>query len=286
ERVFAVECDLEMGAFEIHAQGVPGVQGHRDFGTLELGAFALERVIDGDVVLQRVGAGDVVIVAVLPTPDQAARLVFLSGNGLEPDLNEAVGERNIRLYAPGIGAFAGLLENIRLAGGGGVRLDGPMGVSLAGDASHPAVRYRSGPGVVEIHGFGMGANRKCGAGGKGEENAVHRVLRLFVRFDGTFALSPDLHKPGNGPQEGLTKLAGGGNWPRGMTTANKVTILRILLIPLFIVQILYYLKNGNELHRFLGLMSFAIAAILDGVDGYIARRYNQKSELGAILDPL
>ncbi len=71
-----------------------------------------------------------------------------------------------------------------------------------------------------------------------------------------------------------------------MTTANKVTILRILLIPLFIVQILYYFKNGNELHRFLGLMSFAIAAILDGVDGYIARRYNQKSELGAILDPL
>jgi len=71
-----------------------------------------------------------------------------------------------------------------------------------------------------------------------------------------------------------------------MTTANKITILRILLIPLFVVQILYYFKNGNELHRVLGLLSFAVAAILDGVDGYIARRYNQKSELGAILDPL
>lgn len=72
----------------------------------------------------------------------------------------------------------------------------------------------------------------------------------------------------------------------GMTTANKVTIIRILLIPFFIGQILYYFKTGDELHRFLGLVSFAVAAILDGVDGYIARRYNQKSELGAILDPL
>lgn len=71
-----------------------------------------------------------------------------------------------------------------------------------------------------------------------------------------------------------------------MTTANKVTILRILLIPFFVVELIYYLENGNEIHRLLALLSFAITAILDGVDGYIARRYNQKSELGAILDPL
>src|SRR5713226_5602730 len=71
-----------------------------------------------------------------------------------------------------------------------------------------------------------------------------------------------------------------------MTTANKVTIVRILMIPVFIVQLLYYYKTGNEVHRFAGLLCFAAAAILDGVDGYIARRYNQRSELGAILDPL
>ena len=71
-----------------------------------------------------------------------------------------------------------------------------------------------------------------------------------------------------------------------MTTANKVTILRILLIPFFVVEILYYIQTGNEVHRLLALLSFAVTAILDGVDGYIARRYNQKSELGAILDPL
>lgn len=71
-----------------------------------------------------------------------------------------------------------------------------------------------------------------------------------------------------------------------MTTANKVTILRILLIPFFVVELIYYLQTGNEIHRLLALLAFAITAILDGVDGYIARRYNQKSELGAILDPL
>lgn len=71
-----------------------------------------------------------------------------------------------------------------------------------------------------------------------------------------------------------------------MTTANKITILRILLIPFFVVQVLYYVKNGNEVHRLAAILSFGVAAICDGVDGYIARRYNQRSELGAILDPL
>jgi CDP-diacylglycerol--glycerol-3-phosphate 3-phosphatidyltransferase len=71
-----------------------------------------------------------------------------------------------------------------------------------------------------------------------------------------------------------------------MTTANKVTILRMLLIPFFVVEALYYVKTGNETFRFLATMAFATAAICDGVDGYIARHYNQRSELGAILDPI
>ena len=71
-----------------------------------------------------------------------------------------------------------------------------------------------------------------------------------------------------------------------MTTANKITILRILLIPFFVVELIYYVETGNEIHRFVAILSFAVAAILDGVDGYIARHYNQISELGKILDPL
>ena len=71
-----------------------------------------------------------------------------------------------------------------------------------------------------------------------------------------------------------------------MTTANKITILRILLVPFFVVQLVYYESSGDEWHRFFGLLAFTIAAIGDGVDGYLARRYNQQTELGAILDPI
>lgn len=71
-----------------------------------------------------------------------------------------------------------------------------------------------------------------------------------------------------------------------MTTANKVTIFRTLLIPFFVVEVLYYVREGQELHRWLALATFLFASICDGVDGYIARRFHQRSELGALLDPL
>ena len=71
-----------------------------------------------------------------------------------------------------------------------------------------------------------------------------------------------------------------------MTTANKITILRILLIPFFVVAVLYYGQEGKPVYWVLAIAFFATAAVCDGVDGYIARRYNQRSELGAILDPL
>jgi CDP-diacylglycerol--glycerol-3-phosphate 3-phosphatidyltransferase len=71
-----------------------------------------------------------------------------------------------------------------------------------------------------------------------------------------------------------------------MTTANKITILRILLIPFFVTETIYYVRTGNEIHRLAAMLLFGATAASDGVDGYIARRYNQISELGRILDPL
>lgn len=71
-----------------------------------------------------------------------------------------------------------------------------------------------------------------------------------------------------------------------MTTANKVTIFRILLIPVFVVEILNYVNTGSELHRVAGLVCFLAASVLDAVDGFIARHFDQRSELGTILDPL
>lgn len=76
-----------------------------------------------------------------------------------------------------------------------------------------------------------------------------------------------------------------------MTLANKITIARILLIPVFILVTLDYIRNFQKGHpqewkRNLACAIFALAAVSDAVDGYIARRYKQKSELGAFLDPL
>jgi CDP-diacylglycerol--glycerol-3-phosphate 3-phosphatidyltransferase len=71
-----------------------------------------------------------------------------------------------------------------------------------------------------------------------------------------------------------------------MTMANKITIGRILLVPFFISLIIYYTHTGVEGYRLGALLSFAVAAMADALDGYIARHYNQRSELGAILDPL
>jgi CDP-diacylglycerol--glycerol-3-phosphate 3-phosphatidyltransferase len=61
-----------------------------------------------------------------------------------------------------------------------------------------------------------------------------------------------------------------------------LTLLRIILIPVFVV--LFYLpwKGANELMTLI----FALAALTDWFDGYLARRWNQTSAFGAFLDPV
>src|ERR1700693_4618074 len=76
-----------------------------------------------------------------------------------------------------------------------------------------------------------------------------------------------------------------------MTTANKITVARILMIPVFVTMAIYYgqsIQRGEPLEwqRFTSIAIFLIAAVSDGLDGYIARRYKQRSALGAVLDPI
>jgi CDP-diacylglycerol--glycerol-3-phosphate 3-phosphatidyltransferase len=76
-----------------------------------------------------------------------------------------------------------------------------------------------------------------------------------------------------------------------MTTANKITLLRILLTPIFATMAVYYGRGVHagtpqEWMRWTAIGLFVLAAASDGLDGYIARRYNQKSALGVILDPI
>jgi CDP-diacylglycerol--glycerol-3-phosphate 3-phosphatidyltransferase len=65
------------------------------------------------------------------------------------------------------------------------------------------------------------------------------------------------------------------------TLANILTIIRILLTPLFIY--LFLLPGWTE--RFVASVVFTIASITDWYDGYLARRYNQTSKFGQYMDP-
>ena len=70
-----------------------------------------------------------------------------------------------------------------------------------------------------------------------------------------------------------------------MTTASKITLIRVAFIPVFMV--LMYLSGGTTgLYMWLSLAVFIIASLTDYVDGHIARKYNQVSDFGKFLDPL
>ena len=76
-----------------------------------------------------------------------------------------------------------------------------------------------------------------------------------------------------------------------MTFATQITLFRLLLVPVYCVLAIEYgesIKHGSphELLRWLAVGIFILAAALDGLDGWIARKCNQQSLLGSILDPL
>ena len=64
-----------------------------------------------------------------------------------------------------------------------------------------------------------------------------------------------------------------------LTLANRLTILRILLVPVITVLLLY-----RQMGAALGV--FLLAGVTDGLDGFIARSRRQKTTLGMVLDPL
>jgi cardiolipin synthase len=64
-----------------------------------------------------------------------------------------------------------------------------------------------------------------------------------------------------------------------VTVANMITVLRFVLVP----GVVYALLSGRMDWAFAG---FLIAGISDGVDGFVARHFNQRSELGAYMDPM
>lgn len=70
-----------------------------------------------------------------------------------------------------------------------------------------------------------------------------------------------------------------------MNLPNKLTVLRVLLIPFFVCLLLY---KGGEVtaYRHGSLLIFLIAALTDALDGYIARKYHLITNFGKFMDPL
>jgi CDP-diacylglycerol--glycerol-3-phosphate 3-phosphatidyltransferase len=76
-----------------------------------------------------------------------------------------------------------------------------------------------------------------------------------------------------------------------ITLASRITLVRLLLVPVFAVLAVYYGISVAEGHpeewlRWSALGTFVVAAASDGLDGFIARRFNQRSHFGAIIDPI
>ena len=63
-----------------------------------------------------------------------------------------------------------------------------------------------------------------------------------------------------------------------MTTANRITIIRIILVPIFMIAL--------YINRYLAFAVYVVACLSDYLDGYIARKYNQISSFGKFMDPL
>ncbi len=76
-----------------------------------------------------------------------------------------------------------------------------------------------------------------------------------------------------------------------MTLATKITVFRLAMVPVFVAACLRYAATVSAgapvpFWRWFAVVAFASAALSDALDGYIARRYHQRSRLGTFLDPI
>ena len=72
-----------------------------------------------------------------------------------------------------------------------------------------------------------------------------------------------------------------------MNAPNKITLFRIILIPVFIIFFLGGIPKGNkEASDIIALVIFAVASFSDFLDGYLARKHNMVTDFGKLMDPL
>src|SRR5581483_3837679 len=117
---------------------MPLVLRHRRLDVLDGDASTVRGVIQRYIVFERVGAGHVVVVAVLPPPDQTAGGIFATGDRLELDFDRAVLDGSIRLDAPGKRSASRLLQNVRWTWRGVVLFDRPFRRATPGHTRLPS----------------------------------------------------------------------------------------------------------------------------------------------------
>lgn len=71
-----------------------------------------------------------------------------------------------------------------------------------------------------------------------------------------------------------------------MTIPNALSILRILLVPVFAVLYIQGIQPGRETLQYWSFAVLALSGLTDCLDGFIARRFNQITDLGKLLDPV
>jgi CDP-diacylglycerol--glycerol-3-phosphate 3-phosphatidyltransferase len=71
-----------------------------------------------------------------------------------------------------------------------------------------------------------------------------------------------------------------------MNLPNKLTLFRVILIPVFLVFLLAPLPLDGQIARYIAVAIFCIASLTDFFDGYIARKYNLVTNFGKFMDPL
>lgn len=71
-----------------------------------------------------------------------------------------------------------------------------------------------------------------------------------------------------------------------MNLPNKLTLLRVIMIPVFLVVFMCPLGLDRQLARYIACGIFCIASATDALDGYIARKYNLVTNFGKFMDPL
>src|SRR5437763_8198678 len=170
---------------------------------------------------------------------------------------------------------------------GRVRRGAPAGGPLAGAARDPRARLRRVPGGGRADGDGHAGRR----GGGGQRGAGPRPR---IRRDGDLRRPHDPVAAGSGCDAGRQRghdSAWAGDGRRDVTcpstvlplnVPNVLTLVRIVAVPVLVVALLGAIPGGDAL----AAAVFALAAVTDGLDGYIARSRGSVTTFGKLMDPL